>query len=144
MQYTPKDVARFWDKVEKTEGCWLWTAARQARGMRYGVFGAGGKTFSAHRFSYALNVGPIPDAAHVLHRCDNPICVRPAHLFLGDHAINNADMRDKGRSARKLNPERVIEIRRSNLPSRVLAEKYGVSQHMIMRVLHRKAWMHIA
>jgi hypothetical protein len=140
-------IARFWAKVDKrtpTE-CWNWTAACFKDRRGYGAFGVTqGVIVRAHRFSYELHVQEIPEAQHVLHRCDNPKCVNPHHLFLGDHAINNADMRDKGRSARKLDAEKVRSIRASALSSRTLAKIHGVSQHMIMRVIHRKAWAHIA
>ena len=81
------------------EGCWEWQGGRHPKG--HGKFlGDGGKRTYAHRFSYSLWVGPIPSGMNVLHRCDNPPCVNPAHLFLGSTADNNADMRAKGRQER--------------------------------------------
>lgn len=143
MQLTERMVRNFHAKYSRGEGCWNWQAACFETRMGYGAFGIVGKTATAHRVAYYLARGPIPEGAHVLHRCDNPKCVNPSHLFLGDYAINNADMRDKGRSARKLDAEKVREIRASELSSRVLAAQYGVSQHMIMRVLHGLAWSHV-
>ena len=77
---------RFWSHVARNEdGCWLWMAAKAHKG--YGAVGIpGGKTAKAHRVSYELQFGPIPEAACVLHRCDVPACVRPTHLFLGSKA----------------------------------------------------------
>ncbi len=95
------DVAeRFWAKVDKTSECWTWTAATFGPG-RYGCFVAiirGIKTTSAHRASYLLSVGDIPIGMEVCHRCDNPPCVRPEHLFLGTRKDNAMDSSKKGRT----------------------------------------------
>jgi hypothetical protein len=91
-------MERFWNKVQKTDDCWLWMGHRLARG--YGMISMGGRKGRpelAHRVAYALTYGPIPEGVDVLHRCDNPPCVRPDHLFLGNQAENMADMRRKGR-----------------------------------------------
>ena len=85
---------RFFAKVEKTESCWIWTGS-QLRG--YGQFWLGGKLHIAHRVSWVLHVGPIPFGLHALHKCDNPSCVNPEHLFLGTAKTNVHDMMDKGR-----------------------------------------------
>lgn len=78
---------RFWQKVDKSEGCWLWTAATNPKG--YGCFApTPDNQMGAHRFSYMLAKGPIPDGLFVLHRCDVPACVRPDHLFLGTQREN--------------------------------------------------------
>jgi hypothetical protein len=88
---------RFWAKVEKTEGCWLWTGSRRPPGG-YGQFrSANQQMVSTHRFSWELHNGLIPPGLCVCHRCDNPACVRPDHLFLGTMLDNNRDMMAKGR-----------------------------------------------
>lgn len=90
----PQD--RFWEKVAKGDGCWLWTASTRKNG--YGWFGGLdiSETF-AHRCSWIYTFGAIPDGLCVLHRCDNPPCVRPDHLFLGTQYDNIKDMISKGR-----------------------------------------------
>lgn len=90
-------VNRFWAKVHKTDTCWLWTGA-VAR--RYGSFTLrSGKQIKAHRFSLQLATGEVvADGLHVLHVCDVPLCVNPAHLVTGSHADNVRDMTSKGRS----------------------------------------------
>ena len=93
----PKVGAFFWDRVDRTEGCWVWMGARVSKG--YGNLWHGGKSISAHRHAWELTVGPIPPGMHVLHHCDNPPCVRPDHLWLGTNRENQIDSRDKGRRA---------------------------------------------
>lgn len=99
---------RFWAKVDKSGDCWVWTAAvvgsRNPKYKRiggYGAFGVGGKVRRAHRVSWELANGPIPDGALVCHSCDNRSCVRPSHLFIGDQSDNVHDMDAKGR---RVNP----------------------------------------
>ena len=89
---------RFWAKVQKTETCWLWTGGLNGPG-RYGIFALShGHQVYAHRFSWELHYGPIPDGLDCCHHCDNPPCVRPDHLFVGTVTANMADARQKGRT----------------------------------------------
>lgn len=86
---------RFWTKVNVQDGCWLWTASRSSKG--YGMFWFEGQTVSAHRFSYELYNGSIPEGMVVRHKCDNPPCVNPDHLELGTQAANERDKIVRGR-----------------------------------------------
>jgi hypothetical protein len=87
---------RFWEKVLKTDGCWVWIAARNPLG--YGLASVESRTIKAYRVSWELSNGPIPKGLCVLHRCDNPPCVNPDHLFLGTIRDNNIDRQRKGRT----------------------------------------------
>lgn len=142
--------SRFWQKVSFGDGCWEWQASLSTHG--YGQFNIGVKLYGAHRVAYALKNGPIPDGAQILHRCDNPACVRPSHLFPGDHRSNMRDMAAKGRSTRgernpsaKLSLDQVREIRERLEFSRrgaqkLLASEFGVAPRTISAIAARKLW----
>lgn len=87
---------RFWLQVSKTESCWIWTSAKFWNG--YGGIRKNGKRIQAHRASWILFNGEIPDGSLVLHRCDNPACVNPDHLYLGDQKQNAKDRDSRGRN----------------------------------------------
>lgn len=155
---TPSELQRFEAKVRRdgTTGCWLWTGALSVDG--YGRMRVGSSPRLAHRLSYEHHVAPISDGMFVLHRCDVPGCVNPAHLFLGTNADNMSDMVRKGRSktprrcrgervhGAKLTADAVRAIRdlgRAGVPQRGIAARVGVSQRAVLRVLHRKTWRHV-
>jgi hypothetical protein len=92
---------RFWEKVDTTGECWVWTASTYRR-MPYGRFQHRGAPVLAHRFSYAMHHGSITPGKFVLHHCDNPSCVRPAHLYEGDAHLNMQDALRRGRRDKPL------------------------------------------
>lgn len=105
-QYTPKDVTRFWSKVQKSSelnACWLWQAAVFSNG--YGHFVVQEKTCLAHRVAWELENGKIPEGMVIMHICDTPGCVRLSHLRLGTYTDNSNDMVQKGRN----NPKYGVE-----------------------------------
>lgn len=105
-----EQIARFWSKVEKTDGCWLWRGALYGGG--YAMVGKPPRR--GNRVSWELAYGPIPKGMFVCHKCDVRHCVRPDHLFLGTHDDNMRDMWAKGRGslkARKLSVQQVLEVR---------------------------------
>jgi ribosomal protein L40E len=97
MQFHTPWRERFWSYVDKSGDCWEWTGCDNGHG--YGVFGVANDSKAAHRVSYEMEHGPIPEGMEVCHHCDNPCCVRPSHLFLGTQADNMRDMYSKGRQS---------------------------------------------
>lgn len=149
---TPSEFDRFWSKVRVGgPGCWEWRGAKKKRNG-YGTARVGGRMLPAHRVAFAMLREP-PGSLHVLHRCDNPACVRPEHLFLGTNADNVADRCAKGRSARlggercpssKLTNSEVVEIRARYASGGVsqmsLAVEFGVSQRAIGFITRGRTW----
>ncbi len=145
---------RFWDKVDKSGDCWLWTGGRVAR---YGSFSYGhsnSKRHRAHRYSWFLRYGSVPSGKHVLHSCDTPLCVRPSHLFVGTQADNNRDMRHKDRDVTPfgegVNTAVLTEKKAAALYALKGAMKgsdagllYGVNQHIVNRLWRKETWRHI-
>ncbi len=115
---------RFFQKVEKTESCWLWKGALNSRG--YGSFGAGGKVVSAHRYSYEMHIGEIPTGMVICHSCDVRNCVNPEHLWAGSTAENNRDMFKKDRNGSSSRPKthckRGHEMTEENVYSRKMGD----------------------
>jgi len=163
---------RFWGKVKKSSGCWEWEAGCHKHGLPYGKFYTNGKTMVAHRVAYELTYGPVPDGLFVCHKCDNPRCVRPDHLFLGTPKDNTRDRDLKGRAAHntgdksprhlrpdsyhdygeesvhaKLTSDEVIAIRnqyaRGGIGYKSLAKQYKVSPKAIQKIVRRENWKHI-
>jgi hypothetical protein len=146
---------RFWAKVEKTEGCWLWKGATNKQG--YGKLGKGKARdgfVAAHRLSYILAYGAIPDELEVLHQCDNSPCVRPDHLFFGTQTDNLADMTAKGHrryrahwgednGRARLTRAQVDKIKQDHAAGKLrsaLAREYDVNWSTIDRIVRGKRW----
>jgi hypothetical protein len=146
---------RFWEKVDRKgpNECWLWTAGALSAG--YGSFHYNGTFIGAHRFAWIVTNGPIPEGLFVCHRCDNPPCVNPAHLFIGSAADNIGDKVKKGRQSHarvlgerhgmaKLTESDVRAIRvAQGLTQRQIAALYGVTHKVIGLVRNRLAWTHV-
>ncbi|MCW2900315.1 MAG: endonuclease [Streptosporangiaceae bacterium] len=150
---------RFWSKVDKAgpDDCWPWNRSRTEGG--YGQFKvrAGASPQKASRVAWALVHGPIPEGLVVCHRCDNPPCCNPAHLFLGTIADNNADKITKGRQAetrpelvavlvsrvRRLSNEQIDEVRRLHATGqscRTIARRFDVHHTTIVRLTNGTHW----
>jgi len=139
---------RFWGKVLKgltDTGCWEWVGTTVGG---YGQFRLNGKGVVAHRFAWELSNGAIPKGIFCCHKCDNRICVRVGHLFLGTPTDNIRDMIQKGRRGRvTLTPNEVREVRRSyeaGSSTRVLANAYGVDRNTVYRIVTNRTWLSIA
>lgn len=129
-------------------GCIVWTGVPMRGG--YGRIRVNGKSMKAHRYSWELSNGPLPEGAWVLHRCDNPPCVNPDHLFLGSPSDNVADMVEKKRhrfgervSNSKLTADEIRAIRASKLTQQETANQFGISQANVSSIQLRKAWKHV-
>ena len=147
----PDIQKRFWNKVNKTNECWIWNACKNKQG--YGIFGLCGSHIKAHRAAYFLSNNYINDDV-VMHICDNPSCVNPKHLRLGTQQENIKDMNLKGRQRSipkygEDNPrsiltnEKVLLIREEKGTCKTISKKYGVSLMTISRIKTRKLWKHL-
>lgn len=164
---------RFWRYVERSDhGCWAWLGMKNSKGYgRIRVGGKGSQIRLAHRVSYELHFGAIPDALCVLHRCDNPACVRPDHLFIGTPLDNSRDMVNKGRGyivhhagdahARRKHPEcwpvgsnhqsaKLTEVQIPEIlalkgvrSDRKVAAQFGVTRNAIRMIWSGKSWKHV-
>lgn len=124
---------KFWAKVDRTGDCWIWTGSRNSAG--YGRIGVAGQHWLAHR--YALHLDGVDVSGQlVCHRCDNPQCVRPAHLFLGSHKDNTQDMLTKGRSrdALPLDVIRAIQLGELRGTVKQIADQIGASAAVVNRI----------
>lgn len=152
----PNTPETFWAKVNRTGyRCWEWQAGRSANG--YGCINYQGRVTSAHRLAYELTYGLIPIGMFVCHRCDNKLCCRPEHLFLGLPADNSADMAAKGRAPRlrgtlsgsaKLTSDQVREMRRlyanGDISAQQLGRRFGVSTMAAWRAVARRSYGNVA
>lgn len=147
---------RFWRYVspEPNTGCWLWTGSSTSAGygninLRY-IGNDRASVGYAHRLSWSMVNGPIPEGMYICHRCDNPACVNPDHLFLGTPEDNALDCSAKGRGNfntnpprignPKLSPEQVIEIRRTVGRHVDLARRFGVLPVTIRKIRSGETW----
>jgi hypothetical protein len=161
-------IESFWSKVDKNGPlptacpelgpCWVWsTKSKDWDGHGLFNFSRAGKkhNFRAHRLSWLLSTGEEPGKSHVCHKCDNPPCCNPAHLFLGDAKANFHDCLAKGRytpkgkgnAAAVLNEDEVLQIRelwaRGGWSQQAIADIFGVRQNSVSRVVLRQTWAHI-
>lgn len=168
-KYGPKPrpvEERFWDHVDSgpSDDCWVWQGAKQAAGYGYLTLTRTPRTWvKAHRLSWEIHNGPIPDGLSVCHHCDNPPCVNPDHLFLGTTADNNADRHSKGRSRGgtignkrdvrgTANPNVVlteVEVRaidamlKADVSYGEIAKVFGVGQTTVWKIKARRSWAHL-
>lgn len=155
---------RFWEKVDRngpfverlSSCCWIWKGATvRTKWRRYGQFNMGEKTTSAYRAAYELRYGSIPEGGHVLHKCDNSLCVRPSHLYVGTHGQNMRDRNQRGRASggnlskeehpnARLTQEQVDRIRElyeaGQHSQYQLAKMFKVTQGHISNLVRGKRW----
>ncbi len=147
-------ASRLFANTKKEESCWVWQASRNL--YNYGQMRVDIGVRNAHRISYVLHHGPIPANTEVLHKCDNPPCVNPAHLFLGTHVDNIRDMDQKGRRRpvkgeshyhAKLSERQVLEMReryaKGGITKTALGREYGVNDRSACMIINRKTWRHV-
>lgn len=151
---------RFWSYVDKSGKCWIWTGSKHGpRGIKYGSFYKNGQRFKAHRLSYEMAYGKIPDGMLVCHKCDNGLCVNPEHLFLGTHRDNTHDMWNKGRGKAgqnhtkgsehphaKLTEEQVKSIRlerEAGATYKKICTRYDIDTKTLYLILKRQTWKHV-
>lgn len=143
----------FWSKVDRTGDCWPWTGCKNWAG--YGKVGVENQLKGTHRVAWELTNGPIPDGLHVCHRCDNPPCCNPDHLFLGTRSDNMRDAWAKGRGVHqvmhgeqhgmaKVTEADVREIRTryaaGGVTQAALAAVYGISDVQVSNIVRHKNW----
>lgn len=150
---------RFWEKVaipKHLYDCWIWTGTKGAKGAEgdyYGQIRNGRRRSQTHRLSWEIHRGPIPEGVHVLHKCDNPPCVNPNHLFLGVQRDNNLDCVAKGRNnigerngQAKLTKDNIKCIREmvaDGSLQREVASLFHISRCHVSDIVNRKRWRHV-
>lgn len=146
-------LSDFMTRVRKTRGCWYWTGSKNDAG--YGLYNYRGRTHRAHRVSYELAGLDLTDDQVLCHKCDNPACVKPDHLFHGTPADNVADMWAKGRARpgqakrgtshplAKITEEIARQIRESHAGLKETALKFGVSRSLVYGIRRGTHWKHI-
>ena len=144
-------TSRLLSYINIGDGCWEWIGQKWQSG--YGRLIVNGKLIQASRLIYRLFIGDIADELCICHRCDNPLCVRPAHLFAGTNQENSYDRHKKGRDAKgenhgkaKLTVNQVIAIRQrfaSGVSKNQLARDYNVSHPAIRHAISRRTWQHV-
>lgn len=138
--------------IVANSGCWEWQGATNPDG--YGRARWPKKAESAHRISYEIFNGTFDKTKHVCHKCDNPKCINPEHLWLGDYKSNNKDKKDKGRAVghampgtqhpkHKLNDNQVLEIFYGSKSHHYLAGLYNVSPTLVYKIKAKKCWKHL-
>ena len=145
------NAEKFWSKVKIGPDCWEWTGAHNPEG--YGGVYHNGKYVKAHRYAWELTFGVIPDGMCICHRCDNPPCVKPEHLFLGTKRDNLLDSYHKGRphqgfsllrgenhTQAKLTLDQVKSIRISQKSSKELSNEFSVSAREISHIQNGLRW----
>lgn len=156
---SPEERARaFFSKTspEPNTGCWIWDGASWGNGAHYGVCWDGHKHVPAHRFAWTCARGAIPAGLSVLHRCDNPACVNPDHLFVGTQKDNVADMLRKGRGNRpkgerhhqaKLSAAEVrtiyAQMHDSNACATWTAQEFGVARSTVWKIATGRLWVSV-
>lgn len=156
-------ATRLWSRVNKygpihpvlKTNCWEWTGSVVGNRTKYGQIQIDGRPKKCHRVSWEITNGTIPEGGQVLHKCDNPVCVRPDHLFLGSHQDNMDDMINKGRKrtavgvrvgGAKLDDHKVklMRLLRSQGRSIVsLGKEFGVCTYVAACAIKRKTWKHV-
>lgn len=138
--------------VTRGAGCWEWSGYKDPNG--YGRLSIDNRPILAHRVSWEIHRGPLTSADHICHRCDNPSCVRPEHLFLGDHAANMADKMAKKRhrygvsrgeahGCSKLTIEQVHEIRAAEGTVSDIARRFQMSRTQVRDIRERRSWRYV-
>jgi len=151
MPVLPKKTIedRFWEKVDKSDGCWKWkghlSKASMSKGGGYGRLLSGGRQVLAHRSSFQIHFGEIPEGMNVCHTCDNRACVNPKHLFLGTQSDNLIDALKKGRAPNtKLTEPDVLKIKQcEGMFLREIADKFDVSISQVWNIRSGNHWSHV-